>query len=177
MTDFPTDAILVALETTAAGDLEKAAAGLLGAAATVGTPVALVLAAAQAGSAPGDGSPSGDPAADAAALGAAHVLVAETPDREALGVPAVDALAAAVELVRPLGVDTLVVPAAGRPIATDRALRMVGAIYEARVVGGELTHEVGGSTDEARWFPLAEVASLERVDLVDVALRLWRAQA
>jgi 8-oxo-dGTP diphosphatase len=83
----------------------------------------------------------------------------------------------AVELVRPLGVDTLVVPAAGRPIATDRVLRMVGAIYEARVVGGELTHEVGGSTDEARWFPVDEVASLERVDLVDVALRLWRAQA
>ncbi len=83
----------------------------------------------------------------------------------------------AVELVRPLGVDTLVVPAAGRPIATDRPLRMVGAIYEARVVGGELTHERDGSTDEARWIPLDEVTSLERVDLVDVGLRLWAAQA
>ena len=82
-----------------------------------------------------------------------------------------------VELVRPLGVDTLVVPAAGRPITTDRALRMVGAIYEARVVGGELTHEVGGSTDEARWFPVDEVDSLDRVGLVDAALRLWSAQA
>jgi len=82
-----------------------------------------------------------------------------------------------VELVRLLGIDTQVV-AAERGLATSaRPLRKVGVIYEARVVGGELTHEVDGSTDEARWFPLDEIPSLDRVELVDVALRLWRAQA
>jgi len=82
-----------------------------------------------------------------------------------------------VELVRLLGVETLVVPAEHRMSPTERALRMVAVIYEGRIVGGELTHETDGSTDEARWFPVDDVASLERVGLVDAALRLWRAQA
>ncbi|MFI5974911.1 NUDIX hydrolase [Streptomyces sp. NPDC051452] len=51
------------------------------------------------------------------------------------------------------------------------ALRLV---YEGRVVGGELRHEVGGSTDFAAWQDLAAVPALTRVPLVDVALRLWR---
>ena len=92
MTEFPRDAILVVVETQASGELEKAAPGLFGAAAAAGTPVALVLAA------PGTGSTA---AAEAAALGAAHVLIAETPDPSALGVPGVDALAAAAEQVQP----------------------------------------------------------------------------
>ena len=71
MTDFPRDAILVVVETRASGELEKAAAGLFGAAAGAGTPVALVLAE------PGAGSTA---AAEAADLGAARVLIAETPD-------------------------------------------------------------------------------------------------
>ena len=50
-------------------------------------------------------------------------------------------------------------------------------VYDARVVGGVLTREVAGTTDEARWFPIAEVAALERVGLVDAGLRLWRAAA
>ena len=92
MTEFPPDAILVAVETGASGELEKAAAGLFGAAAAVGTPVALVLAAPDAGNAA---------AAEAAALGAARVLIAESPDPSALGVAGVDALSAAVEQVQP----------------------------------------------------------------------------
>lgn len=83
----------------------------------------------------------------------------------------------AVELVRLLGVDTQVVDAERRLSASARPLRKVGVIYEARVVGGELTHEVDGSTDEARWFPVDQVVSLDRVELVDAAMRLWRAQA
>lgn len=144
MTEFPTDAILVALETTAAGDLEKAAAGLLGAAAVVGTPVALVLPAAQAGNYPGDGSPSGDPAADALALGAARVLVAENPAPEALGVPAVDALAAAVELVRP---DAVLIShslngrdLAGRFAARTRSAVCVDAVGVSRDEEGVVAH-------------------------------------
>jgi 8-oxo-dGTP diphosphatase len=38
------------------------------------------------------------------------------------------------------------------------------------VVGGSLRHEADGTTDEARWVPLAEVADLDRVDLVDIGL-------
>ncbi len=83
----------------------------------------------------------------------------------------------AVELGRLLGVDNLVVQPDRRVSDTDRVLRMVGVIYEARVVGGELTHEVDGSTDEARWVPVDQVPELDRVELVDVALRLWRDQA
>jgi 8-oxo-dGTP diphosphatase len=51
------------------------------------------------------------------------------------------------------------------------ALRLV---YEATVVGGELTHEVDGSTTHAAWIPLEDVGKLNRVALVDTALRLHR---
>jgi ADP-ribose pyrophosphatase YjhB (NUDIX family) len=50
----------------------------------------------------------------------------------------------------------------------------VRLVYEGRVVGGELRHEVGGSTDMAAWHPLEEVPGLRRVGLVDVGLALWR---
>jgi electron transfer flavoprotein alpha subunit len=80
------DSILVLLDTTPDGALAKSSAALLGAASTVGTPVALVL---------GD-----DAAAKAAAeLGAATVLRAPAPADGQVGV--VDALAAAAALVRP----------------------------------------------------------------------------
>lgn len=54
-------------------------------------------------------------------------------------------------------------------------MKAVRVVYEARVVGGELTREVDGSTDEARWIPLSEVADLPRVSLVDIGIELWRA--
>lgn len=47
-------------------------------------------------------------------------------------------------------------------------------MYEAHVVGGELTFEVGGSTDQAAWFPLDEVPALDHVESVDYALELLR---
>jgi 8-oxo-dGTP pyrophosphatase MutT (NUDIX family) len=47
-------------------------------------------------------------------------------------------------------------------------------VYEARITGGELRDEVGGSTDRAQWFDLAEVPGLDRVPLVDIALELHR---
>lgn len=50
----------------------------------------------------------------------------------------------------------------------------VRLVYEARVTGGELRPEIGGSTDLAAWHPLAEVTGLRRVGLVDVGLELWR---
>jgi 8-oxo-dGTP diphosphatase len=47
-------------------------------------------------------------------------------------------------------------------------------IYAARVTGGSLRHEVGGTTDQAAWIGLDLVAGLDRVGLVDVALELHR---
>jgi 8-oxo-dGTP diphosphatase len=80
-----------------------------------------------------------------------------------------------VELVRLLGVDTLVVPPDERTVDRDRWFRGVRVVYEARITGGTLQDEVDGTTDEARWIPLADVPDLPRVELVDVGLRLLHA--
>jgi len=88
MTDFTADSILVLLDVTASGQLAKSAAGLLGAASGVGTPVALVVAA-----------DADALAQEASNLGAAQVLTAAPGD--GLGVGVVDALAAAAALVQP----------------------------------------------------------------------------
>lgn len=78
----------------------------------------------------------------------------------------------AVELVRLLGLDTLVQNGQDRLPPQARALKSVRVVYEGRVVGGALRPEVGGSTDEARWVPLTEVSLLRHVTLVDAALAL-----
>ena len=90
--NFAHDSILVMLETAATGGLEKSSAGLLAAAAAVGTPVALIVTPADEQAAL---------AADAGALGAAAVLTAPLDDPSALTVPFVDALEAAHRLVAP----------------------------------------------------------------------------
>lgn len=81
-----------------------------------------------------------------------------------------------VELTRILGFDsehiTAEERATGRP---RRSLHSLRVIYEARIIGGELSVEVEGSTDDVRWAALAEVSTLHRVRLVDAALTLWRA--
>ncbi|WP_385638422.1 NUDIX hydrolase [Streptomyces sp. SudanB5_2050] len=84
-----------------------------------------------------------------------------------------------VEPVALLGVDShrLVRPSRVGP---RRLLRRtvdhhgVRLLYEVRVTGGELRHEVGGSTDLAAWQELDAVPGLTRVPLVDAGLRLWR---
>lgn len=70
-----------------------------------------------------------------------------------------------------LGIHSFVAQPENRltPGATE-ALHGLRIIYRARVTGGELTYEVGGSTDLAAWHPLSAVPSLKRVSLVDVAL-------
>jgi 8-oxo-dGTP diphosphatase len=71
-------------------------------------------------------------------------------------------------------VDTYVIPAGRRLNGSPRPMKAVRVVFDATIEGGELTHEVEGSTDEARWVPLAEAAGLPHVSLVDVALRLVR---
>jgi ADP-ribose pyrophosphatase YjhB (NUDIX family) len=81
------------------------------------------------------------------------------------------------ELGNLLGVDSFFVPPERRLSGSPRPLHALRIIYAARVVSGALTHEAGGSTDEAAWVELGEVASLHRVELVDVGLRLYSQQA
>ena len=68
-----------------------------------------------------------------------------------------------------LGIDSITFP--GRRGDDVHGVRVV---YEANVVGGELRHEVDGSTDRAEWFPMATVADLRRHSLVDRGLELYR---
>ena len=75
-----------------------------------------------------------------------------------------------VALGRILAVDTSVVPPEERLRPTERPLKSLRVLYEAHVTGGELRHELDGTTDEARWIPLGEVPSLQRVAYVDLAL-------
>lgn len=71
-----------------------------------------------------------------------------------------------------LGVDVHIVPPSERLDPPGRALKSVRVVYSARVVGGTLTFEEDGTTDEAGWIPLADVASMDRVSLVDAALAM-----
>ncbi|SIT86855.1 electron transfer flavoprotein subunit alpha/FixB family protein [Microbacterium sp. RU33B] len=115
MTDFAADSILVLLDVTPSGALAKSAAGLIGAATQVGTPVALVV-----------GGDAEKLAAEAAALGAGVVLTA-AGDASALSVPVVDALASAAALVQP---DAVLVSHSveGREVAARFAARSRSAL-------------------------------------------------
>lgn len=76
-----------------------------------------------------------------------------------------------VELDGVLGVDTHVVPVGDRVSEPrDRPLKAVRVVFDGRIAGGTLTHEVDGTTDEARWFALDEITGLPRVPLVDTAI-------
>jgi 8-oxo-dGTP diphosphatase len=79
-----------------------------------------------------------------------------------------------VELTGLLGLETDVIDADGRRSGTDRPLKAVRVFYGARVVGGELRREVGGTTDEARWIPVEQLPEIGRVSMVDTGLRLLR---
>lgn len=73
-----------------------------------------------------------------------------------------------------LGLDSLHFgPGEGIDVS-PRPRHSLRVIYLASILGGDLRVEVGGSTDDTRWFDLDEVASLTRVSLVDAALGLWR---
>ncbi|WP_427171872.1 NUDIX hydrolase [Arthrobacter sp. 92] len=72
-----------------------------------------------------------------------------------------------------LGIDVGHWPAEIRIDGGERDFQSLRLVYEARVTSGELRHEVNGSTTHAAWIPLADVAELNRVSLVDAALRLY----
>jgi 8-oxo-dGTP pyrophosphatase MutT (NUDIX family) len=79
----------------------------------------------------------------------------------------------AVEPVALLGVDS-VRRNYPRRLGARADFHGLRVVYEARIIGGALRHEVGGSTDMAAWHPLSAVPDLDHVELVDAGLRLWR---
>lgn len=72
-----------------------------------------------------------------------------------------------------IGVDTMIVSAEQRHSA-DVPLYALRIIYRASIIGGELSNEQNGSSDEARWFNISDVPELKRVSLLDIALKLVR---
>jgi 8-oxo-dGTP diphosphatase len=81
-----------------------------------------------------------------------------------------------VEVERLLGVDSRTWPVDDRDGLGVLELHGFGIFYSVRVVGGELRHEIGGSTDRAEWVPAHEVAGLERSAIIDVGVGLDRAR-
>ncbi|GAB3417012.1 NUDIX hydrolase [Flindersiella endophytica] len=71
-----------------------------------------------------------------------------------------------VSVVRLLGVTS--------HVWSKAEIHMVSVLYEVRIVGGELTHEVDGSSDEAAWVPLASVEELAQSGIVRPGLDLLR---
>lgn len=71
-----------------------------------------------------------------------------------------------------LGIHSRVIPASQRVHDADQPLHTLRIVYRASVTGGRLQYETDGSTDMAGWFPLASVAELQRVKLVDISLRM-----
>ncbi|MFI1400023.1 NUDIX hydrolase [Streptomyces sp. NPDC020681] len=61
-----------------------------------------------------------------------------------------------------------------RKLGADAELHSLRIVYAGRITGGGLRNETDGSTDLACWHPLDAVTGLERVDLVDIGLELWR---
>lgn len=69
-----------------------------------------------------------------------------------------------------LGIHSRVIPAGRRLAASATPLHTLRILYRAHILAGDLHFEEHGSTDMAAWFTLDEVARLERVQLVDIAL-------
>ena len=150
MAEFAADSILVLLDVTPDGALASSSAGLLGAAAQIGTPVALIVAAEEAHAAL---------AAAAGELGARVVLVAGLGGADqALTVPIVDAAASAYDLVQP---DAVLVSnsiegrdVAGRLAARRQLALAVDAVGVARDEEGVLAqHSVYGGAFNATSAP------------------------
>lgn len=74
------------------------------------------------------------------------------------------------ELRTLLGVDSLFLEPAERIVPGAGPLHALRVVYLARIVGGSLTHEADGSSDEARWVPLDAVGELPTLSLVPTAI-------
>lgn len=77
-----------------------------------------------------------------------------------------------IETTELLGIHSRVIPGSRRVHKADVPLHTLRIVYRAVITGGTLRFETNGSTDMAGWFTLPEVAELQRVKLVDIALRM-----
>lgn len=71
-----------------------------------------------------------------------------------------------------LGVHSRVIPATQRVQKAAEPLHTLRIVYRAQVTGGKLRFETDGSTDMAGWFSRRAVVDLQRVKLVDIAMRM-----
>ena len=144
---YPEKSILVLVDVDPSGDAASSTAALIGAASTVGAPVALIVGGSQA-------------AADAAGAAGAQVVLTAAGDASSLTVPVVDALQAAYRQVQP---DAVLISnsiagrdAAGRFAVREKLALSVDAIGVSRDDEGVTAqHSVyGGSylTDSAPTF-------------------------
>jgi ADP-ribose pyrophosphatase YjhB (NUDIX family) len=73
--------------------------------------------------------------------------------------------------------ELLCVDSVAGPVRLDEGaeveLHRIRFVYRADITGGELRHEVGGTSDRAQWFTRAEVAALDVVELAEVGMRYW----
>ncbi|MCA5924745.1 MULTISPECIES: NUDIX hydrolase [Curtobacterium] len=69
-----------------------------------------------------------------------------------------------------LGVRHHTVPAERRIHRNGRPMKAVQVVFRATVVGGALRDELDGSTDEARWIPIADLPQYRHGLLVPIAL-------
>lgn len=60
------------------------------------------------------------------------------------------------------------------PLGTPTDHQGLSLLYAVEVTGGDLTPEIGGSTDFAAWQDLSALAGLNVVRVVEAGLRLWR---
>jgi electron transfer flavoprotein alpha subunit len=106
---YPEKSILVLVDVDPSGDAASSTAALIGAASTIGAPVALIVGGSQA-------------ATDAAAAAGAQVVLTAAGDAASLTVPVVDALQAAYRQVQP---DAVLISnsIAGRDVAGRFAVR------------------------------------------------------
>lgn len=71
-----------------------------------------------------------------------------------------------------LGVDSRVMVREEAPEGREPELHTIRIVYRASVKDGPLRHEIGGSSDEARWVPIREVRSLRTLSLVQTGMRM-----
>lgn len=71
-----------------------------------------------------------------------------------------------------LGVDSRVMVRDDVPDGDTPELHTIRIVYRATVQDGPLRHEVGGSSDEARWVSLKDVSALKTLSLVQTGLRM-----
>jgi ADP-ribose pyrophosphatase YjhB (NUDIX family) len=76
------------------------------------------------------------------------------------------------EIEELLGVDSIFHPSSRGSDGVLHDYHGLRILYRVRIVGGELRDEFEGTTDAARWIPVAGLAALPRVELVDVGARL-----